>query len=470
MALDSKHPQYVAAIDQWQKLRDGYAGERVVKDRGFVYLPATPGQTLDGINRGERGRQNYEAYKTRAVYPPFIAEAVKAMVGVMHHKPPVIELPTALELLRENATADGESLEMLLRRINEAQLVTGRIGLLLDLPATPSAEVVFQVATYEAEKVINWDVNLVVLDESDVERNADFEWQAVQKFRVLMSDGTYRQAQFRETVQFDASALQPPTVRGQSLAQIPFVFLNASDTLPDVMNPPLLQLADLCLTIYRGEADYRQNLFMQSQDTLVVEGGEEDAEYRVGAGAVLNVPLGGDAKFIGVSSNGLPEQRQALENDYRRAAQMGAQLLDTTSRAKESGEALGIRVAAQTASLNQIALASAHALQSLLRIAAEWIGANPDEVVITPNLDFTDAGMSASEFLQLTQAKAAGFPLSDESLHALAVENELTVMDFANELALVEAEKQKALELARQKFAAQPQRPPDEPAQNNFTQ
>lgn len=465
MALDSKHPQYTAVRDHWQKLRDCYAGEQAVKDRGLTYLPPTPGQILDGINPGQRGRLNYDAYKMRAVFPHYISEALRSLVGVMHHKPPVIELPTALEPLRERATSDGESLEMLLRRINEAQLLTGRIGLLLDMPAQPSAEVSFQIATYEAERVINWDTGFIVLDESDVERINDFDWDTVQKFRVLVNDGVYQQAQFRQTVQYTSDALVPPTVRGRTLDKIPFRFINATDILSDVLMPPLLQLADLCLTIYRGEADYRQNLFMQSQDTLVLIGGDKEDELRVGAGAALYPPIGGDAKFIGVSSNGLPEQRQALENDHRRASQLGAQLMDTTSRAKESGEALGIRVAAQTANLNQIALTGAFGLQSLLQIAAEWIGANPDEVVITPNLDFADAGMSASEFLQLTQAKAAGFPLSDESLHALALEHELTVMDFVDEMERVEVEKQKALELMRQKVAASPPQ-----LQNNLSQ
>lgn len=468
MALDSKHPQYAAVVSEWQKLRDCYAGEPAVKDRGLTYLPATPGQLIDGISPGQRGRLNYDAYKMRAVFPHYVSEAVRMLIGVMFHKPPVIKLPAALESLSERATSDDESLEMLLRRINEAQLLTGRIGLLLDMPAQPSAEVSFQVATYEAERVINWDTGFTVLDESDIERINDFDWDTAQKFRVLVNDGVYQQAQFRKTVQYAPDALTAPTVRGRTLNKIPFLFINATDVLPDIARPPLLQLADLCLTIYRGEADYRQNLFMQSQDTLVLIGGDKEDELRVGAGAALYPPIGGDAKFIGVSSNGLSEQRQALENDHRRAAQLGAQLLDATSRAKESGEALGIRVAAQTANLNQIALTGAFGLQSLLRIAAEWIGADPEEVVITPNLDFADAGMSASEFLQLTQAKAQGFPLSDESLHALAVENELTVMDFVSELALVEAEKQKAIEIARQKLAASPSRPPDNPVQNNF--
>lgn len=447
MALDTKQPQYALALAEWIKLRDCYAGESAVKDRGMTYLPPTPGQSLDGIAPSQRGYQNYLGYKQRAVYPSFVGDAIKAMVGVMHHKPPVIELPAVLESLRGSASVDGESLEMLLRRINAAQLTTGRIGLLLDLPGESSAEVRFQIATYEAERIGNWDTGvLVVLDESENERNTDFEWVTVQKYRVLVSDGVYQQAQFRETTAYNPEVLTAPSVRGQTLShQIPFVFINATDTLPDVMQPPLLNLANLCLTIYRGEADYRQNLFMQAQDTLVLIGGDAEAEYRVGAGASLNLPPDGDAKFIGVNSDGLPEQRQALENDRRQAAQMGAQLLDTASRSKESGEALGIRVAAQTATLNQIALAGAFGLQSLLRIAAEWIGANPEEVVVTPNLDFADAGMPASEFLQLAQAKAIGFPLSDESLHAIAVENELTVMDFKAEMALIDEERKKAL-------------------------
>lgn len=471
MPLDSKHPQYADALPAWLQLRDCYAGEIAIKQAGLTYLPATPGQLIDGMLTDQRGYQNYQAYKKRAVFPSFVSDAVKAMVGVMHHKPPIIELPPVLEPLKEVATADGESLALLLRRINEAQLTTGRIGLLLDLPEGERTEVQFSIATYEAEKAINWDTDLVVLDETEAERNADFEWLDVKKYRVLSLDGgTYSQAQFRNTLTYDANALRPPTVRGKTLTELPFVFINATDCLWDVSAPPQLELANLCLTIYRGEADYRQNLFMQAQDTLVVIGeeepppGEAAPPTRVGAGAKISIPsgAGNDAKFIGVSSNGLPEQRQALENDRRRAAMMGAQLLDTTSRQKESGEALQVRVAAQTATLNQIALAGAFGLQSLLRIAATWVGADPALVNVKPNLDFADAGMTPADFLQLAQAKVAGFPISDESMHALAVENEYTVKDYKEEIKLIDAEKQKAMAMMPQLTLQPIQQPPDD--------
>lgn len=461
MALDSINPAYADFATYWQKLRDCYDGENAIKSKGELYLPPTPGQRIDGMNDGAVGRHNYEAYKERALFPSYVEEAVNEMVGAMHQKPPIIELPPVLEPLRERATLNGESLVLLLRRINEAQLTTGRIGLMLDLPAgRSSAPVIPHIATYEAETILNWDdgmrgnppiqtLNLVVLNETEPERKTEFEWEEVRKYRVLIlgeadanePTGRYRQALFRDTTTFDPGQLIEPSVRGLALEEIPFVFINATDLLPQPMNPPLLKLANLALAIYRGEADYRLNLFMQAQDTFVIIGGDEDKVYRLGAGASVIVPLGGDAKFVGVNSSGLPEQRQALQNDHSRASAMAGQLLDTTSRLKESGEALQTRVAAQTVTLHQVALTGAEGLQKALRIAAKWAGADPNSVRVTPNVDFVGAKLSPGAYLQLAQAKEAGLPLSNESLHARLRKDEYTAKEFEEEMELLAEER-----------------------------
>lgn len=442
-------------------MRDCYAGECAVKDGGQDYLPATAGQILDWEAVGRIGYHSYCAYKNRAVFPEFTSEAVFAMVGAMHSLEPVIELPAVMEPLRERATLNGESLTLLLRRINEAQLITGRIGLMLDLPSTPiQGQAIPYIATYDTERILNWDdgkretptlqkLNLVVLDESEMERQTDFQWEMVEKYRVLVlgdtlldeSVGIYRQ-QLYYTTAFVSDDLMEPSVRGQVLDEIPFVFINSRDLLPEPDLPPLAKIARLCLTIYRGEADYRQNLHMQAQDTLVVKGGNDKSDYRIGAGAVLNVPTDGDAAFIGVSPDGLGEQRSSLENDYKRAESLSGTLLDQTSRAKESGEALKVRVAAQTATLTEIALTGAEGLQAILRIAAKWIGADPNQVIVTPNTEFADSGMTMAELRDLMDAKVKGLPVSDESLHALAVENELTDKKFEDEKALLAAERE----------------------------
>ena len=137
MGLDAKNPEYTVHASDWMTMRDFYRGETQVKSKHTRYLPATSGMIADGYGSSTAasniGYQAYEAYKTRAVFPDYVKEAVEAYVGLLHLKEPTIELPPELEFIRLNATLHGESLSMLLRRINEEQLVTGRVGLLLDL-------------------------------------------------------------------------------------------------------------------------------------------------------------------------------------------------------------------------------------------------------------------------------------------------------------------------------------------------
>lgn len=462
MSITSTHPQYSKFLPDWTLMRDSWDGERAIKDKGRQYLPATPGQEFDGLSVGQRGFQNYQSYKERARFHDFVCQAVEALVGIMHHKPPRIELPAAMEPLMESATVKGEPLDVLLRRINVEQLITGRLGLLADVLDGSPAGTLPYIALYRAEDVINWDdgtrdelvlqnLNLVVIDESENERTDRFEWEFETKHRVLaLGDvednegvGVYRAGVFRgQDAQFSEAGLVTPAISGRTLSQIPFVFVNAKDIVPDPDNPPLLGLARLGITVYRGEADYRQTLFMQGQDTLVIIGGtdSEDEDTRAGAGATIDVPMGGNAKYIGVSSDGLAEQREALQNDKMEAAEIGGKLLDSRGREAESGDALRIRVSARTASLNQIALAGAEGLKTILRIMATWVGANPEDVVVEPNQDFADDSLDGRTLVDIMTAKTMGAPLSARSVHRLMREKDMTEMEFEEEVVEIESE------------------------------
>lgn len=463
--VNTSNPLYTEFITDWKTMRDTYRGERIVKENGTIYLPATSGMIADGMETAtSRGFQAYSAYRRRASFPDAVKEAVKAMVGVMHHKPPTIELPESMDPMRENATLRHESLEVLLRRINEEQLVTGRLGLLLDLPETVIRDtgVLPYIAFYDAERIINWDegrrdgivvdnLNLVVLDESEFERKKSFSWEYENKYRVLVlgdplenepvGEGIYKVGVFRDqNFTFSDDALVEPSLRGNTLDEIPFVFINAKDIVPQPDDPPLIGLANLALTIYRTDADYRQSLFMQGQDTLVVVGSAEEDDFRVGAGATIKLPIGGEASYIGVESKGLEEQRKALENDKAAAGQKGGQSLDSVSRERESGDALKIRVAARTATLNQVALAGAFGLQSILRTAATWAGADPEQVVVTPNLDFTADELGGEELTKLMTAKGLGAPISLLSIHEQMQDKDMTNLTFEEELDEIEKE------------------------------
>jgi hypothetical protein len=155
---------------------------------------------------------------------------------------------------------------------------------------------------------------------------------------------------------------------------------------------------------------------------------------------VLRVPLQGDAKYIGVTADGLAEQRQALDADRTRAREAGSRLLEPRRGQAESGEALKVRVAAQTASLYQIAHTGAAGLERILRACAEWVGADPDEVSVTPNLDFAETPVEPRGAVDLMTAKGQGLPLSDESIHRWLERNDFTALSFEEETAKLAAE------------------------------
>lgn len=468
------HPLYSAMLATWEKNRDCYEGEEVVKSKGSRYLPATSGMIQDGFgstNPHALGNEVYAAYRTRAYFADLMRDAVETAIGVMHREPPIIQLPPRMEVLRDNATYNGEPLHILLRQINEQQLVTGRVGLLGDFRAddqTENAQIPV-LALYYGEAIFNWDdlledrsdssLRFVALDESDYEMQGDFEWKHVPRVRVLgLADesgkltiplsehdteaqtANYSSAELRNGASLSGITLTSAELQGEKLNRIPFTFINAKDLNPSPDYPPLDGLCNLALAIYRGEADYRQQLFMQGQDTLVVIGtqSDDDKPLRTGAGARIDLPVNGDAKFIGVESQGLSEQRQALETDYERAQSKTAKLVNADGN--ESGEALRLRLAAQTATLPQIAMAGAAGLQKVLRDLAVWFGENPQDVVVTPNLEFAATLGNAQSLVQLVQAKMQGAPISDESIHAWMQENGFTKLDYKEELGKIDAE------------------------------
>lgn len=449
--ISTRHPDFVVKDKDWIVMEDGHAGESKIKERGTVYLPTTSGQRALGIASGQEGAELYAAYLIRANYPTILKDTANALVGVMNKEPPVITLPPQLEEMEKHATSRGEPLTALIRRLQLTQLMYGRTGILADVDASRNLPYLID---YQARQIINWDdevmdaesaerlVTLVSLDESRNVRDG-FTWSWVEKYRALeLVDGKYQ-----VTIEDGGSrgAAINPAIQGKSLEQIPFVFINDADLVPAVGEIPLLGLARLALTIYRGDADYRQALFMQGQDTLVVIGEDIDPEdpdqkLIVGAGAHINIPNEqGDAKFIGTDSNGLPEMREAQQNDFERAHNYGLQMMSKGGGA-EAAETLKIKVAARTATLVNIAETSAAGLENILRMCAEWVGANPDEVRVEPNTDFIDEAMPAAELLGYMNAKSRGAPISTRTIHDLMRKGDVTSLTWDEEQEEIDGE------------------------------
>jgi hypothetical protein len=458
--VDSKHPDYEDRVEEWQQMRDCVRGETAVKARSQRLLrqPYAVAKTQDVTGTGpydvapdevprqavvvvgttarfqyvseylpipdgfryqaDDGYYLYRMYITRAQFPEILAPTITGMVGLIHRKESVIKLPKALEPLYERATCDGLSLEALHKRVTRELLIAGRYSLLPDFD--DSSDVPY-LAGYVTESLINWspECDMFVLDESTKTQDSgdEFTWVDKVRHRVLRLRGRVYTQQV-----YNGDRPEPaitPTVRGgKPLDFIPLVTFTSVDLSVTPETPPLIGVARSSLAMFRLDADYRHQLYNTGQETLIISGAEGKPDA-IGAGVVLNLPLGATAAYVGPKGVGIASHRLAISDERENAVVAGAKMFDSMKEGVEAAEALKIRFAAQGATLVSVAIAAAQGLERSLRNCATMVGANPDEVLVTPNLDFVDAALTpkqAVELVKMWQADAISFETLQENL------------------------------------------------------
>lgn len=441
-AVDNKHPNYIARAPLWSLMRDTTGGEGDVKGAGAEYLPQPSGFSA----QADGGKALYASYQKRAQFPEIVHPTVHGMVGVIHRTEAQIELPAAMEPLWEKATKDGLPLEALHRRITAELLTTGRYSLLADAAAEGSD--LPWLAGYSAEALINWadDRSMFVLDESGLKREG-FRWEQQQRYRVLeLVEGRYTVQTYTGTDRTTGDALQPTGRGNAKLTEIPLVVIGARDLSLAPELPPLIGVARAAIALYQLSADYRWQLFMTGQETLVIING--DAPTAVGAGAVIAIKQGDqtgtpDVKYVGPAGTGIAAHRVAMQDERQNAAQAGARLFSNSSEGNgaESGDALRIRFAAETATLTSIAQASAQGLEKALRHVAVMIGQDPGKVTVKPNLSFVDSTLSPSEAVSVVSLWQSG-ALSKQTVYENLQRGEVASAErsFEEEEELIAAE------------------------------
>lgn len=448
MPVSNKHSDYTLFQSEWDLTIRAIRGPVAIEEQGEVYLPKTPAMKVMAD-----GDDKYTFYSSFAEFPDFTGDALSGLVGLLTEKEATYELPKKLEPMLNSCTQDGMSLSDYHKHLIRKILGTGRYGILTDVDPD-SKEKIPYFASYGALSIFNWSevvtqgkkqVDMVVLDESGAEATDDdpFTFEDVEKFRVLRWDGaTYTQEIYdgADATEPTGTPIVPKTSKGQ-FEEIPFVFAGSTDITPDVDDIPLLGMVRCAVSIYKKTASYGRALFISSDPQAVIVGIEQkDAPAYMGSGSIWCIPkVGGKAEFIGPDGNSIPYQREEIERKYREAFESGARLLKD-KKAAESGEALKTRVKAQTATARSVAINTAKALEKSLRNAAIFVGANPDEVKVIPNLSWAENEVTPESILAFTQAKNQGAPFAKKSIHEHGRRGGLTTMSYEDEEALIEEE------------------------------
>ena len=310
--LTTVHPEYQCAMQRWEVNRDACEGEMAVKAKGRKYLPddneeysatgAPQGRSIraDGADPMKFERK-YQNYLRRASFMTVAQHTRNGWVGMAFNNDPVVELPTELQYLIENADGGGQSLVQLGKRTMTDIAELGRYGLLVD-----SASVERDVSQaeademglkpsiigYRAEDILDWDEekigNKTVLtmvklrrcfyDRDDEDDTADYSDLEHEYTYYRLTDGACTYQRYDDSNEPIDDAPVPMTYSGGTpLDFIPFYFVGAENNKPNVDDSPLSGIVDLNLSHYRNSADEEALNHTHAAPMLHIDTGQNQA-------------------------------------------------------------------------------------------------------------------------------------------------------------------------------------------------
>ena len=425
MPVNSTHPDFDKVADLWRQCRDVIGGAVAIKQSPGRYLPKPEGRT----------DTEYARYADRAQFFDATAKTVDGMVGGIFRKPPSVELPTALDYLRDDADGRGTDIALLAKALTTELISVGRAGLLVDMPSVPEGLRLDQerainarprILTYSAENIINWRtevmngqnrLTLVVLKEEDrVPSLSDpFVTEPKVRYRVLeLRDNVYTVALYEEgdgdwtPVEFST----PRMSGGKAFDTIPFFFVGAVDNGPQIDKPPMYDISSINIGHYRNSADFEDALYMVGQPTPWITGLDQafidknKGSLRIGSRAAWLLPEGAAAGMLEISGD-LAALKGAMEAKESQMVQLGARLVSQNPSGVEAAETIRLRASGEASILDSVARNVSKALTRCLMAIGAWLSVS-EEATFEANSDFFATRLSPQELAELVRTWQTG--------------------------------------------------------------
>jgi hypothetical protein len=345
------HGEYTYFYPFWVTMRDTYTGESAVKAKTVIYLPRHEKQT----------DKEYVAYLRRTPFYNAIFRTHQGLMGSVFRKAPDIIHEPNIKIDLNSVTRDHKSFHVMLREMVAEQLLTGRYGVLVDLPSETEGRPF--AATYRAESILNWrtrfingreELDQVLLQERETV-NVGIGTVSVLMFRLLelvpdeVGNLYYHQKITRIMDASEASRggtsgkmeeIIIPVIRGRRLNYIPFTFAGGITNTPDCEYPPLFNIATMNLSHYQSYAALEHGRFYAAMPTYYIQGDgfhdPNDPQSTVNPFIVgpNNMWLLGKEDKPGIlefTGGGLSYLENALESKQSQMASLGGKLI-TQSR------------------------------------------------------------------------------------------------------------------------------------------
>lgn len=429
MPISSVHPQYAESQDTWQFLEDFYDGHAAVLKNARKYIPPLDKQSTD----------DYKKYVERGMFYAALSKTIDALVGGAFNVSPAINLPKSLEYLREDATGNGTSMTELAMQLCVEALKTGRAGLLVDRPIEGGKPYLVMM---DADDIRNWrDGEFIVIEDEQLVPKEDdpYEFEEVEGYRELaLIDGAYTVRIWRQNTdpktkkksEYIIVDVVVPEKFGRPLDYIPFTFLGPNGLDSDVGRPPLLDLANVQKTLTAVAADYALAIHLIAVPTPYITGlqPEDNFELRLGPSSAIILPdAASKVGFAEFSGQGLGSIEKYMQQLQETMAALGARVAEAKNQKTLVETATGARAreALATSTLGSVIATVEMALNKSVRWAAEWEGADVNQVEIHLNQELVSANMDANLVQALLAAVQAG-RLSEQTFYAKLADAGLT--------------------------------------------
>jgi len=419
---------YLDMAHQWTRSRAICGGERYVKmydtilDTDFysnLLLPFSPSMS----------QEQYNFYRSEAELPGIVAQYSKIIVGGLLRKKPQIILPDdvpegAKEWLFDQFTQDDSTITAFLDDALWEEVQTSRAWVYVDHPPVSedlSPEDRLKYKPYPviwcAESIINWKIGTnkdtgatqltQILVRGDVEvflEGDEFHPYCIPTIWVheLDPDGNYQIRVFSSTkhlkeanplhvLQNDADyevtdIITNILTNGERLRFIPAWPLNGQIT---PIEPILSPLVDREIALYNKVSRRNHLLYGAATYTPVVSSDmtDEDFEEIVGAGLGSWIKVGSQDKVdvMKTPTEALGDMEASIAATIDEMARMGIRLL-APETGEQSGVALEIRNAAQTAQLGALNARISAQMSAIIAFMLNW---RYDRQYLASDIDFT---------------------------------------------------------------------------------
>ena len=403
----------------WNKSRAVCSGERFVKDFDGIVDTISFSNLLIPFSPS-MSQQQYNFYKAEAELPGITAQFSKMIVGGLLRKKPILELPDTIPqetydwIMNEFGRDDG-SLSSFLDAALWEEVQTSRAWVFVDYPSvanpetlTTSEKLLFKPypILHKAESIVNWRVRdneygKTVLDRVIVrgykEEYNQNEFHPTFKDTVwvheLDESNQYQIRMFQRTdnvtnvpiiagqqvkqpsqnkAHFElVETLTNILANGERLTMIPAWPLNGSI---DAVEPMLSPIIDKELSLYNKLSRRNHLLYGASTYTPVIISDMSDDDFQnivdSGLGTWIRLRQGDDAKVLETPTAALQDMDRAIAATIEEMAKLGIRML--TPETAQSGVALEIRNAAQTAQLGTLNTKVSAILSQVIAFMINW--------------------------------------------------------------------------------------------------